>query len=87
MKDPHSEPMGRVAFMKEPKGSRGDAPQTPICNLNVALPDNITPDVPGLGDADSLAAIQQKVYCICENVLCFLKFIKPVQKCLIKFML
>ena len=61
VKDPHSEPMGRVAFMKEPKGSRGDAPQTPICNLNVALPDNITPDVPGVGDADSLAAIQNKV--------------------------
>ena len=60
VKDPHSEPMGRVAFMKEPKGSRGDAPQTPICNLNVALPDNITPDVPGLGDTDSLAAIQNK---------------------------
>lgn len=53
--------MGRVAFMKEPKGSRGDAPQTPICNLNVALQDNITPDVPGLGDTDSLAAIQNKV--------------------------
>jgi len=52
--------MGRVAFMKEPKGSRGDAPQTPICNLNVALPDNITPDVPGMGDTDSLAAIQNK---------------------------
>ena len=60
VKDPHSEPMGRVAFMKEPKGSRGDAPQTPICNLNVALPDNITPDVPGIGDTDSLSAIQNK---------------------------
>ena len=50
--------------MKEPKGSRGDAPQTPICNLNVALPDNITPDVPGMGDTDSLAAIQNKVFLV-----------------------
>ena len=58
VKDPHSEPMGRIAFMKEPKGSRGDAPQTPICNLNVALPDNITPEVPG--DAESITAIQSK---------------------------
>lgn len=58
VKDPHSEPMGRVAFMKEPRAARGEAPQAPICNLNVALPDNITPEIPG--EADSIAAIQSK---------------------------
>jgi ankyrin len=44
VKDPHSEALGRIAFMREPKSSRQEAPQTPICNLNVALPDNITPE-------------------------------------------
>ena len=61
VKDPHSEPMGWVAFMKEPRGIRGDAPLTPICNLNVALPDNITPEAAGLADTDSLSTIQNKV--------------------------
>lgn len=41
VKDPHAEPMGRIAFMKEPKAGRGEPPQTPICNLNVALPEII----------------------------------------------
>ena len=48
VKDPNSEPLGRIAFMKEPK-SRQDtssqAPQAPICNLNLVLPDNITPEL------------------------------------------
>nr|XP_042902612.1 ankyrin-3 isoform X21 [Parasteatoda tepidariorum] len=39
VKDPHMEPMGRIAFMREPKTARGDPPQTPICNLNVVLPE------------------------------------------------
>ncbi|KFM71126.1 Ankyrin-3, partial [Stegodyphus mimosarum] len=39
VKDPHIEPMGRIAFMKEPKTARGEPPQVPICNLNVVLPD------------------------------------------------
>ena len=44
VKDPHSEAMGRVLFMKEPL--RTDVPpQNPICKLNVALPDEITPEV------------------------------------------
>uniref|UniRef100_T1J7N3 Death domain-containing protein n=1 Tax=Strigamia maritima TaxID=126957 RepID=T1J7N3_STRMM len=38
-KDPNQEPIGRIAFMKEPKGGRSDPPQTPICNLNITLPD------------------------------------------------
>ena len=47
VKDPHSEPLGRVAFMREPKVGRADAPQTPICNLNVALQDDITEEMEG----------------------------------------
>ena len=44
VKDPHSEAMGRVLFMKEPL--RTDVPpQNPICKLNVALPDEITPEI------------------------------------------
>ncbi|KAF8769836.1 Ankyrin-2 like protein [Argiope bruennichi] len=39
VKDPHIEPMGRIAFMREPKAARGEPPQVPICNLNVALPE------------------------------------------------
>ena len=35
------EPSARVAFMKEPKVARGEAPQTPICNLNIRLPDMV----------------------------------------------
>lgn len=46
VKDPNSDPLGRIAFMKEPKNtSRQDSPpQAPICNLNLVLPDNITPE-------------------------------------------
>ncbi|GFR01363.1 ankyrin-3 [Trichonephila clavata] len=44
VKDPHIEPMGRIAFMREPKAGRGEPPQIPICNLNVALPDIIHTD-------------------------------------------
>ena len=44
VKDPHAEAMGRVLFMREPL--RTDVPpQNPICKLNVALPDEITPEV------------------------------------------
>ncbi|GIY26670.1 ankyrin-3 [Caerostris darwini] len=39
VKDPHIEAMGRIAFMREPKAGRGEPPQIPICNLNVALPE------------------------------------------------
>ncbi|GFU26952.1 ankyrin-3 [Nephila pilipes] len=44
VKDPHIEAMGRIAFMREPKAGRGEPPQIPICNLNVALPDIIHTD-------------------------------------------
>ncbi|XP_025111862.1 ankyrin-1-like isoform X42 [Pomacea canaliculata] len=42
IRDPDQEPAARVAFMKEPKVARGEAPQTPICNLNIRLPDTIS---------------------------------------------
>ena len=41
VRDSNQEPVGRLAFMREPRVGRGEAPQTPICNLNVRLPDTI----------------------------------------------
>ena len=38
IRDLNQDPLGRVAFMKEPKQARDQAPQTPICNLNITLP-------------------------------------------------
>lgn len=46
VKDSNIDPMGRVGFMREPKVSRGEAPQSPMCNLNIALPDVVVPDAP-----------------------------------------
>lgn len=37
LRDAHQEPIGRIAFMKEPRKNRAD--QTPICNLNLQLPE------------------------------------------------
>ncbi|XP_050687549.1 ankyrin-2-like isoform X29 [Eriocheir sinensis] len=73
VKDQHADPIGRVAFMRQPKDGRwkkaslislikptvfqvgrGDPPQTPICNLNIALPDNIQPE-PAPSEPDLLA--------------------------------
>ncbi|XP_076460003.1 uncharacterized protein LOC143293050 isoform X8 [Babylonia areolata] len=42
VRDPDQDAAARVAFMKEPKLARGEAPQTPICNLNIRLPDTIS---------------------------------------------
>ena len=61
VKDPNSDPHGRIAFMKEPKSSKQDAPQTPICNLNLALPENITPEVLLEGGGNMTSDIQSKV--------------------------
>ena len=38
------DPIGRVAFMREPRAGRGEPPQTPICNLNIVLPASVTPE-------------------------------------------
>ena len=42
IRDLDQDPAARVAYMKEPKVARGEVAQTPICNLNVALPDMST---------------------------------------------
>lgn len=39
VRDSNEEATGRVALMHEPKVARGEAPLTPICNLNITLPD------------------------------------------------
>ncbi|XP_028967211.1 ankyrin-2 [Galendromus occidentalis] len=41
VKDMHQEPMGRVAFMKDPRGKHQDVPQNPVCNLNIRLPEPV----------------------------------------------
>jgi len=38
IRDHDQESAARVAFMKDPKVARGEAAQTPICNLNITLP-------------------------------------------------
>ena len=44
VKDNIADPIGRVAFMREPRAGRGEPPQTPICNLNIVLPASVTPE-------------------------------------------
>ncbi|KAL1117716.1 hypothetical protein AAG570_004031 [Ranatra chinensis] len=44
VKDPHADSIGRMLFMREPKVPKGDAPQHPICILNLVLPENIIPE-------------------------------------------
>ena len=45
IKDPDApDTMGRIMFMSEPKVAKGEQPQTPICTLNIILPDKIAPD-------------------------------------------
>ncbi|XP_070384944.1 uncharacterized protein [Dermacentor albipictus] len=40
VKDPHQEPLGRLAFMRQPRAARStEPPQAPLCNLNIALPE------------------------------------------------
>ncbi|XP_076362137.1 ankyrin-3-like isoform X1 [Tachypleus tridentatus] len=39
VKDPHQESVGRIAFMREPKVGVVSLHETPICNLNIVLPD------------------------------------------------
>lgn len=44
VRDAHQDPIGRVAFMKEPRKGRVEPPQVPICNLNIQLPDVVKAD-------------------------------------------
>lgn len=44
VKDQHADTVGRALFMREPKVVKGEQPQSPICILNIVLPENIIPD-------------------------------------------
>ncbi|KAK0094455.1 hypothetical protein PV326_010824, partial [Microctonus aethiopoides] len=45
IKDPDAADMvGRIVFMSEPKVAKGEPPQTPICTLNILLPEKISPE-------------------------------------------
>ncbi|KAL0125581.1 hypothetical protein PUN28_004590 [Cardiocondyla obscurior] len=45
IKDPDAaDMMGRIMFMSERKVPKGELPQTPICTLNILLPEKISPD-------------------------------------------
>ena len=41
IRDNNADPLGRIAFMRDPKSARGEAQQQPICNLNITLPEYI----------------------------------------------
>ncbi|XP_071040645.1 uncharacterized protein [Parasteatoda tepidariorum] len=63
VKDTHQEPMGRVAFMREARVGRGEAPQAPICNLNIVLPD------PDLTPVSELVTLEKKYGFVQETSL------------------
>lgn len=44
VKDQHADTVGRALFMREPKVAKGESPQSPICTLNIVLPEDIIPD-------------------------------------------
>lgn len=44
VKDQHADTVGRALFMREPKVVKGEQPQSPICILNIVLPEDIIPD-------------------------------------------
>ena len=44
VRDPNSEATGRISFFKEPRQAKGEAQATPLCNLNLSLPADISPD-------------------------------------------
>jgi len=43
VRDPNQEPAGRIAFMRDPRRSKSDPQQAPMCNLNLTLPSVIDP--------------------------------------------
>ncbi|XP_065567782.1 ankyrin-2-like isoform X3 [Artemia franciscana] len=58
LRDTTSEPVGRIAFMKDARVGKGEPPQTPVCNLKVTLPENISPETT-LSEPD-LSLLQKK---------------------------
>lgn len=63
IRDLDQDPAARVAFMKEPKVARGEVPQTPICNLNVSLPDMSTVSLILI---EALSMLHPETF-LCEN--------------------
>jgi ankyrin len=45
VRDSDQEPIGRIAFMRDPRQHKNEPPQTPICNLNLKLPAVIDPSL------------------------------------------
>uniref|UniRef100_A0A8D8VL02 Ankyrin-2 n=2 Tax=Cacopsylla melanoneura TaxID=428564 RepID=A0A8D8VL02_9HEMI len=58
VRDPDETTMARILFMREPKAARGEPQQTPLCTLNIALPDNIFPES-AMSESDLLNLIIQ----------------------------
>lgn len=55
VKDQHADTVGRCLFMREPKIAKGEQAQSPICILNIVLPEDIIPDsLSTLGDSQEL---------------------------------
>lgn len=63
VRDPHQEPVGRIAFMKEQRKQRSDVAQVPICNLNINLPDVVKEiDTRSLASGDFVPFQPQRGY-------------------------
>lgn len=45
VRDIEQDVIGRIAFMRDPRQHKNDPPQTPICNLNLTLPQVIDPSL------------------------------------------
>ncbi|XP_055343210.1 LOW QUALITY PROTEIN: uncharacterized protein LOC129591553 [Paramacrobiotus metropolitanus] len=61
VKDPNEDAQGRLAFMKDSKSGRNEMPQIPICNLNVRLPDELSPMEP-TSAKDIVTIVRRPVY-------------------------
>ncbi|XP_023322574.1 uncharacterized protein LOC111696970 isoform X12 [Eurytemora carolleeae] len=58
VKDPNNDPLGRISFFREARTGKGEVQPNPICNLNISLPGDISPDH-SYTDKD-IMAIQEK---------------------------
>lgn len=58
VKDQHADTVGRALFMREPKVAKGESPQSPICILNIVLPEDIIPDALGLDESHESSRIE-----------------------------
>lgn len=58
VKDQHADTVGRALFMREPKVAKGESPQSPICILNIVLPEDIIPDALGLDESHEISRME-----------------------------